>query len=1540
MNTRNIRGWRCLLASAMCLLVALAANGFNKTMHPYELPAGKLGAGMGCTYATAGMKLELGKWYTNWSVCKDYCDKNGIPLVMVWSNATCIHCWYCDVCFIQDSFKEWAATHNAGKVIYCFMAGGDKNGAPDQIGSAAYNWMYYGGGRRLSAYPFCVLWWKKNGVNVRKTGDELCNSKSFTDASIPTRTANIIAEMEAAFAGWAPVEYAGGKMELDETEGNRLEADSGTKEIEIELVRGEDVKDIATNNLVAVVGPDGATKDTVNVAWKKGETKKTVKIDISKAGFTADGQQASLVFKDADGTAQSTNHVTFVEGNSVDNPLWIGERSASGAGLQDASSTPGLAFGEWTMDLDVAKQRVAAAEGDAYTLVAVVGSLWCHDCANTTRNFVDVKDASGNNRLAAWAKANQVALVTVDVPNFSTNSVECASPTLLSRKSYSTQLAFELPEYGMYDVSKGGAPESLTQATARSGLGYLTRKGATDDEALAVLTRNYNLVSKDISEGGFHSGLDSRAYRTGVPIYVLLDKQGNVAARMTRFASVSPLAADKAQWDNIIKRFDEMLAIAKGGEHADGGVWQNDCPSADVAGFKANGGSAAGEISHADAQDVFKLEGVGGNALQKITVTGESDAEVSVQFMKLNAEGKAEKVGEAASGKLSAGVVLEQTFTEAGDFFVKVAGDVAGKDFGATNAKAGNFVPYALSGAVVLVPQETKATGTAADTSDTVTMRLVKDGDYRLQGVDTTKIAGLLNPYTEEANCKFFTALVDGDVEIPLFYGQGGDITYQLWVPCTVGFAAGEASVGEDAGEVKVALARKEGKSGEVTVRVTLDDENTTLYESDDGKKPRFEFEPAEITWKDGEDHETNVVVKVLKEGNRYDGDGVVALKVELVSDENHDTKLATTSFTLKVTEKDEAKPGEVAFADAEPFFSKAQTVFVRAGEGAKIYASRLNASDGAVTVKVNATSGATVEIDGVQTNVISWANHDSADREVTVKGLSAGRSATLTLASPTGGLVLSKAQRKVTVTAVAADGPEFQSPEASEMLAQYVAFSNVYRLASAPAGRVAFAKVSGTLPSGLKVRYNAAENAMAVWGVPTKAGEYTVVYQAKDGSKAGLAQKIDFKVVSPVQGDGEAGVAANGSVAKARSFTGIPVIDSEGKRLAGLLNVTIPTKGSVSAKYKCAAGTISFSAKSWADFDAATGALTAEPLTRTKGYAMTVSVAADGSFEATLKDPAGAALAVAHDGNVWSKTNSAEDWKGYYTVSLPFAGVVSEGREGIAPRGAGYLTLKMNTRTAWNKGEVSWAGKLSNGTAISGKSLLVKAEDDCYAYLPVFARSSVDVFSAYARINAKAMENKDEVGCQAVFEHEDVHAGWTHTERYDETSFQVDLDVFGGLYDSSEDFAATYEVFYPATSPVLGFDLSGLGGWVLDNGVAGEVEDLSAEIGTSTIKIASGQTNAQRATLSFNRSTGIVTGSFKLPYTDAKGAQKTIAAKYAGVVLIGWGEGCGCGPEQVETVLPFVNGSFFFSDKVKSGTRSVTAKRGGWMLVGAGVQD
>ena len=1507
--------------------------------------------------APVGSEIQLGVWNSDIDACIELAKETGIPMIGVWSREGCAHCKILEHAIMSDVFREWIkksglilgfstsldsatlsgadqatrAKHYPGVV---FDEGGGRqqaanpaSGTPTGYTGDGRYWKWCKGPENLSNYPEVRFFWYEDGkkkVDFAVLGDTVDGQQGVYQGTYNKAGQNCINYITNK-TGFKPYldnpktlsSYMGGLFEEGYTDGNRLEAEEGTTEISVEMVRVGDAAAVATNNTVKVVGPDKKVAETVVIEWAAGEDQKTVTVDMSKVNFSKNGDKALLIAVDADGNEQATNTVTYVTGSgeSSGNPLWIGERKATTAD----GDIPVLQYGEWTMDLDVAKAKVAAADGDAFTLVSVQGALWCPDCANTERNFTDVEDGSGNNRLAAWAVENQVALVAIDIPNFTANSVEAESPTLLSRTPYSSTLA-RAREY-----PASGADGSLTNAMMRSGLGYLTRKGVSDAEALEVLERNWGLVTTDWTKGGFHSAADSNKFRTNVPIFVVLDKDGNVKGRLVYFGKYSsPMADAKGEWDNIVKRLDELLAIARDGStHDDGGVLENDFPSSDLAGFTANGGQVSGEISHCDFADIYKLQNFGGNAVLQVDAVGESNAEVSLAFVTLDAAGRKTTVTNAV-GRLSDGVSLRNMFASAGEYYVEISGasyDAA--DFAVANPTALAFHTYTLSGAVVLVPGEVRSTASAPEGQTTVTMELVEGTRYRIEGLADNPGDAL-----EKSGDGFYVAKTTGSAQLSVATA-GGEVVYQIWNPGSVGFGAASKKVKESVGDVEVAIARTEGTSGAVTVKVALDEDATTLYDSDG--KARFAFVETEITWAEGANFTTNLTISVYDD-TRFDGNGDVALKLALVADENGDTTLGLTNYVLTVTEDDKQSAGKAAFTGAEPFFSRKATMYARESEGATVYVERVEASDGYVTAQIGATNGAKLEIGGVETNVVVWANHKSERQAVKVTGIAAGKSAKLTLVNPTDGLKVLSASNAVTVVAVADDAPAFDSLEEGATLYRHAEFAASYPVVGAAEGaKLTFTKLSGTLPAGLKVAADG--QAMSVSGIPSaKPGTYVAVYQVsqKVGTKTtpGLTIELEYEIVDPTDASA-GGTAYNEAVAavNSRTIKDIAMIAlnkdidaADTNRLAGLLQVTIPKTGKLSAKLACSDGTVAFSAKGWSEFNEVSHSLVADLTSNKAGYSMTLVAENDGPVTVSVTTPTGVQLSGITKGKVWSKTNPASDWMGYYTIQL-INNSVSESSEGVAPRGNGYLTLKMNTASAVNSGTVTWAGMLPNGTAVSG-SVILNADDECGAQVFIYKRSSTDEISSILEIPE----------CETVAGDLETGAFWKHIDKYEETSYQVEFSAYGANYVATNNLAEACEIGYETTTPTLYFDIDGLCG-ALAVGTPTAVDGVKVSVGEKTISAEKG--NAAGATISLNRSTGVVTGSFKIPYGDAK---KSLTANFKGVVVVGWGSGCGCGDDDPSrpVALPFVNGAFFVSDKVgvAGGTKTATVKRGGAIFI------
>ena len=144
---------------------------------------------------------------------------------------------------------------------------------------------------------------------------------------------------------------------------------------------------------------------------------------------------------------------------------------------------------------------------------------------------------------------------------------------------------------------------------------------------------------------------------------------------------------------------------------------------------------------------------------------------------------------------------------------------------------------------------------------------------------------------------------------------------------------------------------------------------------------------------------------------------------------------------------------------------------------------------------------------------------------------------------------------------------------------------------------------------------------------------------------------------------------------------------------------------------------------------------------------------------------------------------------------------------------------------------------------------------------------------------------------------------------------------------DDACDLAACCEEAYETNSPTAVFDTTALTG--VSYGEAGASPVATVVVEPARLSFAPGAPAG--LTLTLNRSTGVVSGSVKIPF-----GTKFVNAQWKGVLLQGWGPGClDCGPGDINTEYrPFINGTFYFSDKITyqvgGRNKTVTVKRGG----------
>ncbi|MGN0832457.1 MAG: hypothetical protein ACI4RD_02255 [Kiritimatiellia bacterium] len=1489
----------------------------------------------GVVYSETG-PIVPGEWTSQFTAAKAYAEANDIPLIAFWGNKGCPHCDYTEKAMTNSAeFAEWMARRQ------CVMSYNIGQVTEDKEQKAAFSFLSSAG----SSFPFMGVYWKGHTLTGLRAGkDKAC----FT---APDKSANwIMAKVDSYLTDYEPA--VNSTFGFEESDFNRYEAEASTRTVAVSLVRKRGSRDLEEQ--FVVLAPDGRTTSQIeSVTWAVGETNKTVEVAIAEGAFSKVGEQLTLRILSSDGRTVAETHVTYVEpANSSSNPDWIGAQPE---------------FGRWTADYDEA--LTFAEENGGYVLACVQGSLWCPDCANVERNFLDLADENGENRFRAWAATNRVVPVAVDIPNYNGSGEKgYATPTLFSRDAYETALA------RANEWPASGADAALTNKVPRSGLGYLTRKMVSDEEAEKKRQFCHKLASTNTDADGLHRPEDTNAYRTGVPMFALL-KGRRVVARFTSFASISPMAADQANFERYCRRLGEMIALAEADETEIANNW----PSLEAGlAMAANGGSLASTIGCVDLQDAVRLDGLSGSAEQTLTVRGDADASVTVQLYRL-ADGQVTPVSNAYRGKLSNGVTFTASLSGSGAYFALVKGEAGDAAF-APAAEGSGVVNYELSGSTVYVPDEAAAAG-VADADGKACVRLVQGELYRFEGIDATACADVLAATDGAEPHRYFRALSSGDVALTVADGAGATFSCQLWHPGEVGFVEPTKTVAEgvnrDGGCLEVPVARTGGSSGYVRARVAVDAAATTLtnafgqarYELPDG-------EAREFRWEDGVATNMAFRVRVLDD-NDYDGDGVIALRLELLDSELDWAAVAAGrgDCRLTVAEDDRAEPGRAMVTRAAPHWAKAGTVYVRAGEGAEVWVKRIEASDGPVGVELKSSLAGVAfaaeapsdleEVSDAKTRktktLLRWANRDMAEKRLVVTGVPAGKTAKVTLAAY-GGFGVVSASNAVTVAAVADDAPGFEPASMAATVYRYVACSNLCPVVSSAGGKLTFAKVSGSLPSGLSVAHDAAAGAMAVFGVPTAspgaAGtkRYEAVYQVTEARPTGvgtrtakvpgLTVRLVFDLVDPAVAGGAGGAALNGFYAKARTYADVPVVDAAAGALAGVLQLTVPPTGRASAKFLCALGTVSFSAKGFSSVGA-DGAFRLVLASATKACPdaeLKVLAGADGGLEVAVAG-LGAEMRATAAAPAWSAAHPAERFRGQYTVAMPVRSAeVAEGVAGLAPRGTPHLTLKMTTKAEWNVGRVKWAGALANGTAVSGTAVLSEETAGgaaVAAHLPVAKQSKTDFFSALLRIAPDALEQAgaaaDDTCYQTVtaptLELDDgsgavaevpVRPYWYHTENakaVPDAGFSVRYDLYGAIFDLSHDLDCCCEDYVGTTSLQLAVKMPTASDYY---GELTPVTAPSVTVEAKTVKVNASSPNPQQLTLKL-ASTGVVTGTFKVPYVDATGREKQLSATYKGVILIGWSSACGCS----DVNLPFIHGAWTFDDQLAyesvSGTKVTT---------------
>jgi hypothetical protein len=749
-----------------------------------------------------------------------------------------------------------------------------------------------------------------------------------------------------------------------------------------------------------------------------------------------------------------------------------------------------------------------------------------------------------------------------------------------------------------------------------------------------------------------------------------------------------------------------------------------------------------------------------------------------------------------------------------------------------------------------------------------------------------------------------YKARQSGVVEIAC--AEDNEILYQIWKPGTIGFTVVSRSEKEDEKEIRIRIARREGSSGAIKAKVEL-------VNKDEVETSRYYWEDTQIEWADGETNEKEVVLRTHNDWV-CDGDQTLKFRLSLISGES--VKVGNDSCDFTIEEDDRDIIGKLKISGTEPIMSKKMTVVAAEGSAVKILISRINGARGAVAGRLTASAGM---FNASQDAICQWADRDrQAERtvELSLPTLSECPAGKVTVKLAGDGISVDSQAKTLTIMLVSDDAPVFTEEEvAISDLVSNVAFERTVEIDQNSLignGSVKVSKISGTQPAGVKVSLITGSAALKISGVPTKAGDYQAFYrvsQIRNGKTVnGGVVKVSYSVAELAKGD----APVNPAVAKSFTLKNVPVFAATAKRMTGLLTLTVPASGRLSAKYLCSEGSVSLSCSSWAECDE-NGTLKAELRSRNYAHSVVVSVASSGKVTAEVTDPqwpGDTITASVSSGDIWGKNNTAAAWKGVYTVALIPTEVV-KGAESIVAGGAAGFSVKLTSASALRNGTASYAGFLPNGTSVSGSAMIWKSEDGRTAVLPIFHTSSTDVLTAAALISKNAAdlygsdEAVDSTVLRVVNAIDGVDSFWNYRNRKTEIGdFEIKYSVYGSYYVPNGDIESVLKS--TAVMPTMSFDVDTemLGA----SDVYGEVgEAPHASVSASGKNISS---ESAEVKLTFDKSTGMVSGSFALPF-----AEKNVNAKYRAVVLPGW-TGCGC-EDRIDLPYLFI-GSCWFDDVFK----------------------
>ena len=161
--------FRKALIFTVCAGLCLVGSGATKTHE-------------GLSYSTTAVKT--GVWSTQFSKCKKYAKKLGVPLVVLWVNPGCGHCkTLCNDIAASSDFEKWRKACG-----YVFVLG---IGTKTELGAQTKAFAKSDGSSILHAYPFCAVYLNPLG-SVSPAVKKVFTGNGLTAKSFRSKAKSVI----------------------------------------------------------------------------------------------------------------------------------------------------------------------------------------------------------------------------------------------------------------------------------------------------------------------------------------------------------------------------------------------------------------------------------------------------------------------------------------------------------------------------------------------------------------------------------------------------------------------------------------------------------------------------------------------------------------------------------------------------------------------------------------------------------------------------------------------------------------------------------------------------------------------------------------------------------------------------------------------------------------------------------------------------------------------------------------------------------------------------------------------------------------------------------------------------------------------------------------------------------------------------------------------------------------------------------------------------------------------------------------------------